>query len=854
MKLETIITTRFSKQPHWQKLLLEVLEASTPVNLVTEFADNLMRYRDVFRSAGLGIDEMRALIIERPDHSAIEVLSDTVRDLLLKHRQEKLLRNVKTSRYKQLFNDHSEDVIRGLLQNGLSEKLIKSELFQKIARYKTAQEFSDVVDRFAQKHAGWSRSDYLAKMAKMSDDDVVVLLDENDKLVIEVKNYATSKALGSESWCIVTQEHHYAQYVKGDNRQFFLYEFDRPFEDNQAMIGITLDVRAKGISACHLKNDRSADEQVSCRAAGDVFRKADPDYFDPLVTFKGYVQSRDNSNLSSRMLEQLSQTFQKRLTNWLEFGASEALCQANELVPEVVLTIADKDVLDSVIDYDMKWLIPIVAKNIGLEQTITGGLDQAARMGNAEYFKYFHGLANNEAIPLIGAKSYLRHMLNEHSMAGALYVLKHGERGQDEAYHKELMPHVSAGEFGTSVLTQAIERDIFNVPAHYSELLCSITNRDKFLALFDTIQSKGILAQLSDTHQEAGVLPHLVKLGREKDVINILDTLKLDTVSGELEIKACIKEAIELNKVDFLRAVAEHPRVTETLEEKICNKTMQWFIYSSHAMEDVQLNMLAEYPVNQGEAIDLCKVLIHQKKSELPLAISQCEPLSYDQFTELYEDNTRYGMEREVKNALINKVSEHDKVSKGMVDRFCMTIALQERSLIEFGQHLSIDSVDDIEAFKTVLNLAIENDGGEVFIKLMGDPAYQEAYKQLDIQDYFCKALAAKNFFTAYLLDEHSDTLDYARDGGALIKQVIDTTQNAGARLDMFVESVVEQSLAASVSLDENYHSKLKKLLDKNDIDIDISSMSADKVDLTAFVKGKSRPLSSVNVSSRKTL
>jgi len=73
-------------------------------------------------------------------------------------------------------------------------------------------------------------------------------------VVFPVKEYKDSKSLGSPSWCIVRNESYFDSYTSYNQKQYFLYDFNKTEKENDSLIGFTLTENGD-FHTQHLRND-----------------------------------------------------------------------------------------------------------------------------------------------------------------------------------------------------------------------------------------------------------------------------------------------------------------------------------------------------------------------------------------------------------------------------------------------------------------------------------------------------------------------------------------------------------------------------------------------------------------------
>ena len=168
-----------------------------------------------------------------------------------------------------------------LVSADVDSETLKVFGIKKIRKYKTYNDFIKNLKDFIQK----KNEDIEKLKGRIKKLNADIVYDKDGIIVAEIKDYKSSKALGSKSWCIVTDISSWEQYVddlyNGEEdeeeeddedltlrdigryengnenikrKQYFIWNFNLSTTDNQSMIGVTVRFDSS-IRACHLKDD-----------------------------------------------------------------------------------------------------------------------------------------------------------------------------------------------------------------------------------------------------------------------------------------------------------------------------------------------------------------------------------------------------------------------------------------------------------------------------------------------------------------------------------------------------------------------------------------------------------------------
>lgn len=176
--------------------------------------------------------------------------------------------------YKNLMNEESYNLFDSIMDKELDRSFVQNEI-RKIASFKDSNDLNRALTKIVQSE---HTVDYILNKIDVNKLDAEVLYQSDDALVLEIMDFEASEFLGSNQWCISTQENYFEEYLfkhneeLGDSyqidettivkgRQLFIFDFKKEPSDPLFMAGIT--VSANGtIVAAHDKNDNDIFEEV----------------------------------------------------------------------------------------------------------------------------------------------------------------------------------------------------------------------------------------------------------------------------------------------------------------------------------------------------------------------------------------------------------------------------------------------------------------------------------------------------------------------------------------------------------------------------------------------------------------
>lgn len=175
----------------------------------------------------------------------------------------------KSNKFIKLLPNHLRDEIKHNQQNRTKfQELVseydyddyKNNFLKKVAKYKTVEEFLQGLNDHISSISSEAKDVY-DKIRSLSPG--IKLVHGEPKLIIaEVFDYKTMSQIGSQQWCIATQEYQWRSYVDNKiGRQYIIWDFNYPSTDPRSLIGVTLYQDNRGTVA-HLRNDNSDVEYV----------------------------------------------------------------------------------------------------------------------------------------------------------------------------------------------------------------------------------------------------------------------------------------------------------------------------------------------------------------------------------------------------------------------------------------------------------------------------------------------------------------------------------------------------------------------------------------------------------------
>lgn len=172
-------------------------------------------------------------------HDRIEDIDDLANEIIEKNKTKFYAKRFLGS-YMKLMNEESHKLFEVLREKDMSPSLIRKEL-SKIALFETSEDLNVALKKTIELD-----SLSVTKITcNILDNNLDVELIEEDKnsLMLIPNDMKSSRALGSNAWCISNKEYYFNNYLnKGGNQRYhvFIYDFEREESDPLSKIAITI--------------------------------------------------------------------------------------------------------------------------------------------------------------------------------------------------------------------------------------------------------------------------------------------------------------------------------------------------------------------------------------------------------------------------------------------------------------------------------------------------------------------------------------------------------------------------------------------------------------------------------------
>lgn len=274
----------FRKNPTLYKFINSIITQDDYYENAFVFSKTILNNINTIKNTGIKIESLK--------NKSFEVMDDYINQLIDKEKIKAFTYSIVSNKYKHLINEHTINIFKNFYDSSFDASKIQSLVGKKIAAFNTPEDFNLFASNILEKLTEFKEDLFIDKINLMNIEPVYA---KDNIYVIEINTFNESKSLGSPQWCIARDDFYFTQYKSSDNKQFFIYDFNRSSEDNRSMIGFTL-YNDGSFYTQHLKNDDSFSVDKDLTKIRDEIVINNLDKFNISENFKDEIESRLNIN------------------------------------------------------------------------------------------------------------------------------------------------------------------------------------------------------------------------------------------------------------------------------------------------------------------------------------------------------------------------------------------------------------------------------------------------------------------------------------------------------------------------------------------------------------------------------
>jgi hypothetical protein len=249
---ETIRIKNAFPQKRYHDFFIECFNCGANIETIEHLSSVFKDRKSFLRTNGIDLED---IIKNKPSFSEFEILNDKVNKLLIKQKTKKILNSLISKKYRDLVEERTFELLTEIISKGFSKDDIQERVVCNIAAFNKPSELYQALKK--EFLVDWSAEYFIFKLQEQHLNASVVL-NEGNKLVIQVNNFRTMRILGSFFWCISRDEDYYNHYTKNHNTLSIIFDFNREESDPLSKIAIITSMRGKVVDA-YDKKDKKID-------------------------------------------------------------------------------------------------------------------------------------------------------------------------------------------------------------------------------------------------------------------------------------------------------------------------------------------------------------------------------------------------------------------------------------------------------------------------------------------------------------------------------------------------------------------------------------------------------------------
>lgn len=200
------------------------------------------------------------------NHDNIEIIEDLMQSILITHNAKKLANSLVSQKNKKIISPEVYLLFRYFVEKKYSKSFLQKKIGKQIARFKDSIEFENFIKSFILSFDTITMNTIEEKVKNLN---AIIINNSDNKLVLQILDYETSKTLGSPSWCISYKKEYWDNYNENKSimsligimkkKQYFIWDFNKNSYDKEFLIGIT--TINNNIDSAYYKDNSNIDKE-----------------------------------------------------------------------------------------------------------------------------------------------------------------------------------------------------------------------------------------------------------------------------------------------------------------------------------------------------------------------------------------------------------------------------------------------------------------------------------------------------------------------------------------------------------------------------------------------------------------
>ncbi len=245
---KSIISHKCRKKPKYKEMFLKAFFKDNNIETTLDTIDFFFKLESVLKNKNFDLNKFK--------NKKSEFIYDQLMEIEKEHKIEKFAKSLLSNKYKHFITEKSMKLFKEIVELNIPKSHVQDNIGKKLAAYHTVEQFEKGLMGYVNSINKFEKEDI---KLKVQNNNAEILLEEEDLLILKIRDYEASKILGEGStWCILRNKSFFNTYVKNqNNHQYFVYDFSKNSKTRESRIGITI-TPSGDHKAAHYKNNNSA--------------------------------------------------------------------------------------------------------------------------------------------------------------------------------------------------------------------------------------------------------------------------------------------------------------------------------------------------------------------------------------------------------------------------------------------------------------------------------------------------------------------------------------------------------------------------------------------------------------------
>lgn len=198
--------------------------------------------------------------------SDFEIFNDHVQKTIIKNKAKKLKHRIISNKYKYLCNKTTESLFIDMAQMEFTKKELQDFVGKKISAFRHPEELNGSLMNLMDLKMLKDEESLLnrIKSADLKEHtDYKIILNKNNKIIIDIYSSKGAALLGSKMWCISREERMFNYYKEKKYTEYsFLYDFNKEPSDHLSMIAILSGLDGNGYEIYTKSDDEITEDPI----------------------------------------------------------------------------------------------------------------------------------------------------------------------------------------------------------------------------------------------------------------------------------------------------------------------------------------------------------------------------------------------------------------------------------------------------------------------------------------------------------------------------------------------------------------------------------------------------------------